>query len=81
MEGDPVSWTVEVDQYRIFSYWPTKTASDDTSANLQAALMEAGKPEDEARRRTTCEVFSDDDVAVRGYTRFGNDAFVPVAIY
>ena len=80
VEGDPVSWTVEVDQYRIFSYWPGKMENGE-SANLQAALMKADKPEDEARRRTTCEVFSDDEVAVRGYTRFGNDTLIPVAIY
>ena len=82
MEGKSVSWTVEVDQYRIFSYWPAKTESDGTSANLQAALMEAGKMEDEARRRTTCEVFSDDEIAVRGYTLFsGQPTLVPVAVY
>ena len=76
MEGEPVSWTVEIDQYRIFSYWPGK------SANLQAALMEAGKPEDEARRRTTCEVFSDDEISVRGYTLFsGQPTLIPVAVY
>lgn len=52
------------------------------SANLQAALMEAGKTEEEARRRTTCEVFSSDPIAVRGYTLFGGQpTLVPVAVY
>ena len=81
MEGKPVSWTVEVDQYRIFSYWPGKMENGE-SVNLQAALMKAGKPEDEARRRTTCEVFSDDEISVRGYTLFsGQPTLIPVAIY
>ena len=51
------------------------------NANLQAALTDAGKTEEEARRQTTCEVFSPDPLAVRGYTRFGNDTLIPVAIY
>ena len=81
-EGESVSWTVEVEQYRIFSYWPAKRASDGTSANLQAALMEAGKLEDEARRRTTCEVFSDDEISGRGYALFsGQPMLIPVAVY
>lgn len=37
--------------------------------------------EEDAHRRTTCEVFSLDPIAVRGYTRFGNDTLVPVAVY
>ena len=81
MSGEPASWTVNVAPKTIFSYWPTKTV-DGTSANLQAALMEAGKTEDEARRRTTCEVFSPDPLAVRGYTLFGGQpTLVPVAVY
>ena len=44
--------------------------------------MEAGKLEDEARRRTTCEVFSDDEISVRGYTLFsGQPMLIPVAVY
>ena len=79
--GEPATWTVDVEPKTIFSYWPNKTANG-TSANLQAALMEAGKTEEEARRRTTCEVFSPDPVAVRGYTLFGGQpTLVPVAIY
>ena len=63
-------------------YWPNKMADDGTSANLQAALMDAGKTEGEARRRTTCEVFSQDPLAVRGYTLFGGQPIlIPVAIY
>ena len=81
MSGEPASWTVNVAPKTIFSYWPNKMA-DGMSANLQAALMEAGKTEEEARRRTTCEVFSPDPIAVRGYTLFGGQpTFVPVAVY
>ena len=81
MSGEPASWTVNVAPKTIFSYWPNKMANG-TSANLQAALMEAGKTEDEARRRTTCEVFSPDPLAVRGYTLFGGQpTLVPVAVY
>ena len=82
MEGEPVTWTVDVEPKTIFSYWQNKTADDGSSANLQAALMDAGKTEQEARRRTTCEVFSDGDLAVRGYTLFGGQpTLIPVAIY
>ena len=80
MSGEPASWTVNVAPKTIFSYWPNKMANG-ASADLQAALMEAGKTEDEARRRTTCEVFSPDPIAVRGYTKFGNDTLIPVAVY
>ena len=78
--GEPVTWPVEVGPKTIFSYWPNKTAPDGTDADLQAALVAAGKPEDEARRRTTCEVFSPDPLTVRGYTLFGGQpTLVPVA--
>ncbi len=76
-EGDPVSWTVDVAPKTIFSYWPGKTAPDGTSDNLQAALIATGKTEEEARRRTTCEVSSPDPIAVRGYTRLG-EGIIPV---
>ncbi len=76
--GEPVTWPVEVAPKTIFSYWPNKTVNG-TSANLQAALMAAGKPVEEARRRTTCEVFSPDPLTVRGYTLFGDPTLVPVA--
>ena len=80
--GDPATWPVEVAPKTIFSYWPNKTASDGMDADLQAALIAAGKPEDEARRRTTCEVSSADPIAVRGYTRFGGQpTLVPVPAY
>lgn len=53
-----------------------------TSANLEAMLVQQGKTETEARGRTTCEVFSNDDVAVRGYTLFGGQpTLIPVAVY
>ena len=78
--GEPAAWPVEVAPKTIFSYWPNKTAPDGTDADLQAALIAAGKPEDEARRRTTCEVFSPDPLTVRGYTLFGGQpTLVPVA--
>ena len=76
--GEPASWPVTVAPKTIFSYWPNKTVGG-LSANLQAALVAAGKPEDEARRRTTCEVFSPDPLTVRGYTLFGQPTLVPVA--
>ena len=80
--GEPASWPVTVAPKTIFSYWPNKTAPDGTAADLQAALIAAGKLEDEARRRTTCEVSSADPIAVRGYTRFGGQpTLVPVTAY
>ena len=79
--GEPVTWLVEVGPKMIFSYWPNKTV-DGLNADLQAALIAADKPEDEARRRTTCEVTSADPIAVRGYTRFnGQPTLVPVTAY
>lgn len=66
----------------IFSYWPNKTADDGSSADLQATLMDTGKTEEEARRRTTCKVSSVGNLAVRGYRRFGGDpTLIPVAVY
>lgn len=80
--GEPVTWTVDMEPKTIFSYWPNKTADDGSSADLQAALMDAGKTEEEALRRTTCEVSSVGNLAVRGYTRFGGDpTLIPVAVY
>ena len=76
-EGGPVSWTVDVTPKTIFSYWPGRIASDGTSDDLQAALIAAGKTEEETQRRTTCEVSSSDPVAVRGYTRLG-EGIIPV---
>ena len=79
MDGEPATWAVE--PKTNFSYWPAKTADDGSSANFQAALMNAGKTEGEARHRTTCEVFSPDPLAVQGYTRFGTETLIPVAMY
>ena len=80
--AEPVTWPVEVAPKTIFIYWPNKTATDGTAANLQAALMAAGKTVEEARRRTTCEVSSADPIAVRGYTRFnGQPTVVPITVY
>ena len=77
-EGPPVAWDVNVAPETIFTYWPDKTAEDGTPADFAAALIGAGKTEAEARRRTTCQVFSTDPVEVRGYTQVGG-AVVPVA--
>ena len=80
MSGEPVTWNVTVSPKIIFSYWPNKMV-DGRNADLQAALMEAGKTEEEARRRTTCEVFSDEEIAIRGYTLFGGQpTLIPVAV-
>ena len=77
-EGEPsVAWDVTVEPETILSYWPGRTASDGTAGNLAAALVEAGKTEAEAQRRTTCQVFSADPVDVRGYTRLG-ETVIPV---
>ena len=82
MEGEPVTWDVAVPRETGFSYWPGRTVDDGSSGDLQAALMDAGKTEAEARRRTTCTVYSTHPIAVRGYTRFGGDpALIPVTVY
>ena len=77
-DGAPVAWDVAVAPETIFTYWPDRTAADGTRADFEAALIAAGKAEAEARRQTTCQVFSTDPVDVRGYTRLGGEV-VPVA--
>ena len=77
-DGAPVTWDVNVAPETIFTYWPGRTATDGTPADFAAALVAAGKAAAEARRRTTCQVFSTDPVDVRGYTQVGG-AVVPVA--
>ena len=77
-DGATVAWDVNVAPETIVTYWPGRTATDGTPADFAAALIGAGKPEAEARRRTTCQVFSTDPVDVRGYTQVGG-AVVPVA--
>lgn len=72
MEGAPVTWTVDVEPKTVFSY---KSGAE---ANLEAALVAARKTEAEARRRTTCEVFSPDPLEARAYTRIAGE-LVPVA--
>ena len=72
MAGTPVTWTVDVEPKTVFSY------KSGTEANLEAALVAAGKTEAEARRRTTCEVFSPDPLEVRAFTRIAGEP-VPVA--
>ena len=74
----PVAWRVDVAPETLFTYWPDRTASDGTPADFKAALVEAGKTAAEARRPTTCQVFSPDPVDARAYTRVGGD-IVPVA--
>ena len=77
-EGAPVAWNVTVAPERIFPYWPGRTAADGSPDDLAAALVRAGKTAVEARRRTTCQVFSADPVEVRAYTRVARDV-MPVA--
>ena len=72
IEGTPVTWTVDVEPKSVFSY------KSGTEANLEAALVAAGKTEAEARRRATCEVFSPNPVEVRAFTRIAGE-LVPVA--
>ena len=76
--GDPVTWNVEVEPNRIFTYWPNKTDGSGRVADLEAALVDAGLTSTEARRRTTCTVRSDDPVEARAYT-FLAGQLVPVA--
>ena len=76
--GDPVTWPVEVEPSRIFTYWPNKTDGFGRPAGLEAALVNAGLTSTEARRRTTCTVRSDDPVKARAYT-FIAGQFIPVA--
>ena len=76
-DGAPVAWDVDVAPETIFSYWPGRTAADGASDNLAAALVAAGKTTAEARRRTTCQVFSADPVDVRGYTQL-DETVIPV---
>ena len=75
--GDPVTWDVEVEAGRIFTYWPNKMEAG-RAADLHAALINAGLSSDEARRRTTCIVRSNDPVEARAYT-YIRDQIVPVA--
>ena len=72
IEGAPVTWTVDVEPKTVFSY------KSGTEANLEVALVAADKTEAEARRRTTCEVFSPDPLEVRAFTRIAGE-LVPVA--
>ena len=67
-DGAPVAWEVEVVEETTVSCGPGGTAND-----LAAALVAAGKLETEARRRTTCQVFSRDPVAAWAYTRVAGD--------
>ena len=75
--GSSVAWDIDVAPETLFSYWPGRTAPDGIPGNLAAALVAAGKTETEARRRTTCQVFSADPVDVRGYTQLG-ETVIPV---
>ena len=76
--GAPVTWPVEVEPSRIFTYWPNKTDAAGRPAGLEAALVNAGLTSTEARRRTTCTVRSDDPVEARAYTFFAGE-LTPVA--
>ena len=76
--GAPVTWLVEVEPSRIFTYWPNKTDAAGRPAGLEAALVNVGLTSTEARRRTTCTVRSDAPVKARAYT-FIAGQLVPVA--
>ena len=76
-DGPSIAWDVDLAPETIFLYWPGRTTADGTSDNLAAALVAAGKPEAEARRRTTCQVFSADPVDVRDYTQL-DETVIPV---
>ena len=77
--GDPVTWDVEVEPGRIFTYWPGKMEAG-RAADLQAALMNASLSPDDAQRRTTCIVRSNDPIEARAYTPLGPAGeIVPVA--
>ena len=77
--GDPVTWDVEWEPGRIFTYWPGKTNPDGSTAGLEAALVvDAGLTPEAARLRTTCVLRSNDPVEVRAYTRIAGE-IVPVA--
>ena len=78
-DGEPVTWNVSVNPKNIFAYYPNKPAAE--GGNLEAALVAAEMPAENARRRTTCEVSSPDPIRVRAYTQFGNDTLIPVAVY
>ena len=73
MTRESVTWSVPAAPRRIFSYWPGETVADGTSANLRAALIKAGKTEEEADRRIACEVGSHAPFVARDYTRFGSE--------
>ena len=66
--GNPVTWNVEVEAGRIFTYAPGKTDTGGNTASLEAVLNAAGLTADEARRRTTCIVRSNDPIEARAYT-------------
>ena len=78
-DGDPVTWNVSVNPKNIFAYYQNKPAAQ--GGDFEAALVAAGMPPENARRRTTCEVSSPDPIRVRAYTRFGSDTLIPVAVY
>ena len=78
MAGESVTWDVSVPSKTISAYWPSKTAVDGSSASLRAALITAGKSEEEANRRITCEVESISLFVAQGYTQFGGETWIPV---
>ena len=76
--GTPVTWNIEWEPGRIFTYWPGKTDMGRV-ADFEAALVEEGGLTPEAaRRRTTCVIRSNDPVEARAYTILNGDV-VPVA--
>lgn len=41
--GEPVTWDIDVDPGRVFSYWSGKTNTDGREAGLEVLLVDAGK--------------------------------------
>lgn len=78
-DGEPVTWKVSVNPKNIFTYYQNKPQTE--GGDFEAALVAAGMPTENARRRTTCEISSPDPIRVRAYTWFGSDTLIPVAVY
>lgn len=75
--GDPVTWEVTVGAGWIFTYWPNEMEAGNP-ADLQAAPINAGLLTDDARRRKTYIVRSNDPIDARAYTYISGQ-IVPVA--
>lgn len=52
--GESVTWDIDVDSGRVFSYWPGRTNTDGRAAGLKAALVDAGKAAELTSQGNTC---------------------------